>query len=338
MGSDKHHPPDEEPGDWEFPSGKELGSLLRDKREKMGLTYAQISEQTRLRPHFLEAIENEDWDHLPSPPFVKGFIRSYAKVLELSEEGLVGLYQEISPRHEAMPGSLQSPAPKKKKRPFYLLLVFAVLAVGFALYNWTEDLSHRGETISDDSAGPANEMPSGTKTRQDIREDTGGDPLIKQEPTVGLLHPKEPLPQKEQSPVSDAVDVTPSAGPPAEDTSKPAGQASAVETESHTEGEAPVSVTAPSAQTDRPELILKANVKERTWVRVTIDNERPKEYIFGPQSTPEWKAQKGFELLIGNAGGIDLEFNGKKMEDLGKQGQVIRLRLPSGYERSVSEN
>jgi len=91
-------------------------------------------------------------------------------------------------------------------------------------------------------------------------------------------------------------------------------------------------------ETDGQTLVLKAIVKERTWIRVRIDNEKPKEYILGPESQPQWRAAKVFELLIGNAGGIDLEFNGKKMEDLGKQGQVIRLRLPMEYERSIAEN
>ena len=73
-------------------------------------------------------------------------------------------------------------------------------------------------------------------------------------------------------------------------------------------------------------------------MRIRIDGDKPKEYILAPESQPQWRAEKVFELLIGNAGGIDLEFNGKKMEDLGKQGQVIRLRLPIEDERGIVEN
>ncbi len=43
MGKDENYPLDKEASDWEFPSGKELGALLRNKREEMGLSYAQIS-------------------------------------------------------------------------------------------------------------------------------------------------------------------------------------------------------------------------------------------------------------------------------------------------------
>jgi hypothetical protein len=42
---------------------------------------------------------------------------------------------------------------------------------------------------------------------------------------------------------------------------------------------------------------------------------------------------RGFELLIGNAGGIDFELNGKKVGPIGRPGQVVRVRLPGDYDR-----
>jgi hypothetical protein len=82
-------------------------------------------------------------------------------------------------------------------------------------------------------------------------------------------------------------------------------------------------------------LLLKGHVTERTWMKVSVDGLKSKEYVFGPSDKPEWKAEKGFELLIGNAGGIVLEFNGKKMDNLGKQGQVVRIKLPEDEERNT---
>ena len=81
-------------------------------------------------------------------------------------------------------------------------------------------------------------------------------------------------------------------------------------------------------------LVLKAVIRERTWVRIFVDDRDPKEYIFQPGSEPEWTAKQGFELLVGNAGGIKLELNGKRIEDLGKRGEVVRLRLPKDNEQS----
>jgi hypothetical protein len=82
-------------------------------------------------------------------------------------------------------------------------------------------------------------------------------------------------------------------------------------------------------------LTLMANIRERTWIKIYVDDGDPKEYIFKPGSRHEWKARKGFDLTIGNAGGIDLEFNGEKIENLGAPGQVVRLVFPQYYiERS----
>ena len=86
-------------------------------------------------------------------------------------------------------------------------------------------------------------------------------------------------------------------------------------------------------ETEIRELILKANVIEKTWVRIFVDDQEPKEYIFTPGSDPEWKAKEGMELLIGNAGGIRFEFNGVQVENIGNPGQVVRLSLPEGYKR-----
>ena len=327
MGRDEQHPFDEEAGDWEFPSGKELGALLRNKREKMGLTYAQISERTKLRPEFIEALENEDWDRLPSPAYVKGFIRSYARVLGLAEDGLVGLYQEIVPQHKAAPRSLQPPVPKRRMGILYLFLVLAFLAGGVTFYNWIEDRVHREGAIRYDSTVPANDTLPDTEKRRDVREEISEDRPNEQELTAGLIESQSAIPHKEHPP-TDEGDVLQSNGQPAEDLTAQREETPNVETGSSSETETTASTAALPTETDGSDLILTAIVKERTWVRVSIDDKKPKEYIFGPESRPQWRALKSFELLIGNAGGIDLEFNGRKMENLGKPGQVIRLRLP----------
>ena len=86
-----------------------------------------------------------------------------------------------------------------------------------------------------------------------------------------------------------------------------------------------------------PEITLTAHIRETTWLKIFIDNQDPKEYIFQPNEHHQWKATKGFELLIGNAGGLDLELNGEAINSVGTPGQVVHLRLPNGYERRISQ-
>jgi len=338
MGIGKNHPLDEETRDWEFPSGKELGALLRNKREEMGLSYAQISEQTKLRPHFLEALENEEWDHLPSPAFVKGFIRSYARALGLAEDGLLALYQEITPQHHETPGPVMPPVNKRKKLFLYLFLIIACSAAGLAFYTWMEDPTRMGGVNDHEAVAPSDNKLVESKKLQDARKEKAEVPLNEQVPIADLSRPKKAALVEERPPVSERDSLEQTGPQLAEEKPIPVEEVSSRESTSSIEPEPTISNTPLPTEADEQALVLKAIVKERTWIRVRIDNEKPKEYILGPESRPQWRAKNVFELLIGNAGGIDLEFNGKKMEDLGKQGQVIRMRLPKEYERSISEN
>jgi hypothetical protein len=75
-------------------------------------------------------------------------------------------------------------------------------------------------------------------------------------------------------------------------------------------------------------LSLTGIVKERTWLRITIDGKEEKEYLFQPGSRPQWRGKERFYMLIGNAAGIEFDLNGKRVGNLGNPGQVIRLILP----------
>jgi hypothetical protein len=71
-------------------------------------------------------------------------------------------------------------------------------------------------------------------------------------------------------------------------------------------------------------------------MRIYIDDQEPKEYIFEPGSMPQWKAREGFDILIGNAAGIEFDFKGENISGLGILGQVVRLRLPENFEARIS--
>jgi len=85
-----------------------------------------------------------------------------------------------------------------------------------------------------------------------------------------------------------------------------------------------------SRQTETPphhRLVVKA--VEATWIRVQADDGRAVEELLPPGATREWTAGRGFMLTIGNAGGIEIELNGRTLPSLGARGAVIhRLSLP----------
>ncbi|PFG73981.1 helix-turn-helix domain-containing protein [Tepidiforma thermophila] len=66
-----------------------IGHTLREARERRGLTIEQVAQETRISPRFLEALEAEEFDALPAPVYVRGFLRSYANFLRIDPQPLL---------------------------------------------------------------------------------------------------------------------------------------------------------------------------------------------------------------------------------------------------------
>ncbi|MBI5286371.1 MAG: helix-turn-helix domain-containing protein [Deltaproteobacteria bacterium] len=65
-----------------------------------------------------------------------------------------------------------------------------------------------------------------------------------------------------------------------------------------------------------------------TWVQVTVDNGKTFDALLREGEKASWEAKEGFVLVVGNAGGVDVTFDGKPLGKLGEEGQVVRLKLP----------
>lgn len=63
-----------------------VGALLREARERAGLSLEDVSRQVRMQVRMLQAIENEDWKRLGAPVFVRGQLRSYGRALKVDVE------------------------------------------------------------------------------------------------------------------------------------------------------------------------------------------------------------------------------------------------------------
>jgi transcriptional regulator with XRE-family HTH domain len=68
--------------------------------------------------------------------------------------------------------------------------------------------------------------------------------------------------------------------------------------------------------------------RERTWIRIVIDETEKKEFMLNPEEMVAFNAKEGFDLLIGNAGGVTLFYNGQNVGFEGENGEVRRVRLP----------
>src|SRR3954464_14814873 len=77
----------------------EIGATLREARMRQRLDISDIEAQTKIRAKYLRALENEEWDLLPGPTFVKSFLRTYADALGLDSRLVL---EEYKLRHERL--------------------------------------------------------------------------------------------------------------------------------------------------------------------------------------------------------------------------------------------
>jgi cytoskeleton protein RodZ len=72
----------------------EIGETLREARMRRRIDMTEVETATKIRGKYLRALENEEWDLLPGPTFVKTFLRTYAEYLELDPRLLVEEYRQ----------------------------------------------------------------------------------------------------------------------------------------------------------------------------------------------------------------------------------------------------
>jgi len=69
-----------------------IGEQLRLKREERGIPLREISDETRISIHYLEAIESNDYGRLPGGIFNRSFVRAYARCIGFDEKDAVEGY------------------------------------------------------------------------------------------------------------------------------------------------------------------------------------------------------------------------------------------------------
>jgi cytoskeleton protein RodZ len=77
-----------------------IGEQLREARRARGIQLEAVEERTRIRGAYLRAIEDEDWDRLPTPVYARAFLRTYAEYLDLDPEPILEQYDAAHERED----------------------------------------------------------------------------------------------------------------------------------------------------------------------------------------------------------------------------------------------
>ena len=78
-------------------SSETTGEVLRKKRENIGLSIDHIGNQLNLDPKLIELLEKNDYEKFNIETYLKGYLRAYAKILDLDSDMVINLYKESNP-------------------------------------------------------------------------------------------------------------------------------------------------------------------------------------------------------------------------------------------------
>lgn len=285
-----------------------FGEYLRRERKLRNISLEEISEATKISPHLLTAIEKVHLEMLPDEVFVKGFLRAYSKYVGLDDDDVVLRYEGFlkdTDKH------FETPSEKKKdKHPkVWVVLAILVVAIGtILLFVWLGPKRAPIKATEESQSPQEMEIASGEKlsTAHDeippslSREELSKEEAVVKESPEQIISAEENA-EKEEVPEKALVETGP--------------------------GVVPV---------EKVSLVLEAQVLAETWIRYNIDENPAKEILLQSEDSFIWKAKDKLKLLIGNAGGLALTLNGKPMDLLGKEGEVIHLELPKKAEPTRS--
>ncbi len=277
-----------------------VGQQLRLSREGKGLSVGDVSRTLKLSFRQVEAIEADDWPNLPCNTILRGFVRNYARLLELNPDGLMatldGLQMHKTPELQIASGTPVSiPQEGRADRRDYarvfsgliilLLAVTAYFLVPSDLLRST--LTTFKDAIQWNTDGQENVVEP---IVNEIKETTAVEPLIAVEPVVAVEPPTSMSdPSASIEPVSEA---------------------------------APVSQQAATN-------VLKFSFAQPSWVEV---RDRNGQVIFSQLSQAgsqrDVEGLPPFSLVVGNAAHVSLQYKGKAV-DLSKRSKddVARLSL-----------
>jgi len=303
-------------------SMRELAVFLKSVRLERGITLDSISRNTGMSLSTLKALEAANWDKLDSLLLVKNFVCAYCSALGIDSAAVLEKYAaDIRACNRQNEYLARYAKWSKVKRSRTRLGPFGMLLLGIGLAG----LASGGVWIVEKRARVSETPPiaKAVYSQQEFPTDlpVRSNPVAKPEPKV------------EPAPVAPVVETAapPAAKEPAEVPVQQevpvagevrTAQASGLPSEVLAAGE-----PAGPSETARKHVFAVA-ASEKTWIQVEMDGRVTQSAMLHPGETREWNAEKGMRIVVGNLGGVRMNWDGRPVDAPGRSGQVLRFHLP----------
>jgi cytoskeleton protein RodZ len=313
------------------PTPTNPGESLRQAREIKGWSVAEVATQLNLTPQRLAQIEAGAFDKLPGTTFARGYIRAYAKLLEMDQSRLVMEFDQFtgtdatgSSVHAL--GRIEEPVRYSQSilRLVSFLLLLALIGAGFL---WWQDQGRPGASLADlglehvevEGADGTTQVHSLAEPEDQAVVDAQGS-----EQSSPLLLPVEPGEAPEESTAAE----------------QPAAQSAAPESASEApaapvSNEPAVAASAPAAEPVAPVAVpagqgaLNVQFTADCWTQVTdADGKVLLSALKRSGERIELTGKAPMELRLGFARGAQVTYNGQSVDIAPHMtGETARLKL-----------
>ncbi|WP_104038555.1 cytoskeleton protein RodZ [Vibrio jasicida] len=309
----------------EVPLSMEAGTLLKNKRESLGMTQKHVADRLRLRVSVIEDIESNRFEAQQVTTFTRGYLRSYAKLVGLDEKIVLAALEQTSEVHvkpqetEMQSFSRKTKHEKHNSRIMLLTWAIAIVITGISGAWWWQNQQENS------LAQVVTESSSETEQTADDAD-------------IDLMSADE-LIASTPAEVAPVVEVTEAVSSADETVSKAeSAVATTEETMTEAEAEEPVAVIEDAQATQEPMTpvvpegmtLLTMKFKADCWIQVKDSN--GKTLVSGtrkPGQDVELAGKAPFKVILGAPEGVTMTFASEPVDLSGyTSGKVARFTLP----------
>ncbi|ELM6621258.1 DUF4115 domain-containing protein [Vibrio fluvialis] len=286
------------------------GTLLKEKREALGLTQKQVADRLRLRVTIIQNIEENNFDSDLVATFTRGYLRSYAKAVGLAEHLVLDAFEEsVTP--EPQEQTMQSFSKKTKRekhdsRIMTITWIILLVIIGMSSLWWWQNNeqdtlkpdqgTEAVSAVADQAAAPATEeVQPEFNTIEPTQAEAQSDVQTSEEPTGDEMAMEDPAPAQEEAVV-----------------------------ESQTTPAVPAAAEVTSGE------LLTMNFSSDCWVQVKdATGKTLSTGIKKAGETLNLRGQKPLQVILGAPEGVSVTFASEPVDLSGyTSGKVARFTLP----------
>lgn len=284
-----------------------LGDLLRETREQKNLSLEDIEKGTNIRKLYIKAIEDGDYNKLPGEVFLKGFIKTYGKFLGLDGKELIEQYkaEKASGSKNTETDSVAQEATTDKETSTKI----------------NTDEAQNAQDVANEVLDTAKKDTT-TKPTEEVSHKPKLDDLGANNQYLGT----QSSGKKKNVFIILVIILVIIGGAVAYISSQSSSQTPTAPQEQTSSQEAqPAQQEQPQPQQPAPQSgsNVSATFSQDCWVEVKVDGKVVLSETVKAGTQLSWQGQQQVDITAGNAGAVDVTFNGQPAGKMGNAGEVV---------------